>query len=546
MFDKQQRKIKRSAKMVAILSKYGFRDVISRVGLGKASTSDAPESIGNASVYQRIRMILEELGPTFVKLGQSFSSREDLLLPELVAELQKLQDKVAEVPMNVYEVLENEFGISPREFFSEIPEKPIATASIAQVYKAALADGTPVILKIRKPGIQQVMEDDLLLLHDLVQVIYSYSDYGQRLNLKQAVATFEKSLLEELSLVNERTNIERFAQNFKKNKDTYVPKIFSQFCNNNVLCMEFIDGIKITDKEELVSHGFSLEKISEKGLQLYVSQILDYGFFHADPHAGNILVSRDGKIVFIDFGAVGQIQPNEKEQLESLISAFVTKNAAKIIKILKRTAVDYQIPDEKQFLKDVAEILNYIHSVSLQEVDVPQVINKMRSVLKTNSIQMPDYFYLLIKGIGLIEGVGRSINPDLDVVKSLRPYSKRLIVSRISPKKLFENSTEKLLIFADNLDEIPRELRSVLHKVDENNFRISADIKSIEHTNRIIRTAFTNLIFTMIICAETVAAAIFSFMDKGPALAGFSIFFWICMAAAVTCALVLLLRLVKR
>jgi ubiquinone biosynthesis protein len=218
----------------------------------KEEASD--EIVSKGSVYERIRLVLEELGPTFVKLGQTFSNREDLLPKELIQELQKLQDKVETVEMNVEEILENEFDISVNEHFKEIQKVPLATASIAQVYKGILNDGTVVILKIKKPDVQSVIEDDLLLIKDLEKLVSSYSEIGEKLNLKQAISTFEKSLLEEVSLINEKENILQFRRNFKNNKETYVPKIYEEFCNNNVLCMEFIDGIKVTDTAALLEN----------------------------------------------------------------------------------------------------------------------------------------------------------------------------------------------------------------------------------------------------------------------------------------------------
>ena len=441
MFDKQQRKLKRSGKMISVLSKYGFKDLISRMKDGGRNSEKLPDDVSaKENVYERIRLVLEELGPTFVKMGQAFSNREDLMPPEMIIELQKLQDRVEEIEMDVEQILENEFNISAKDHFLSIDKKPLAAASIAQVYRATLTDGTDVILKIKKPSVQSLIEDDLLLIKDLIKLVSTYSEMGSKLNLKQAIATFEKSLLEEISFINEKNNILQFERNFKGYKETYIPKVFDEFSNNNVLCMEFIDGIKVTDVEELRRHDIDPVKISELGLKLFVSQILDFGFFHADPHAGNMMVTRDGKMVFIDFGAVGKIQPNDKEILENMIVAFVAKNPQKIVKYLKKMAVSYEIPDEKRFENDVDEVLNFVHSSSLKDIDPQVIMNKMKDVVKDNRLYMPDYFYLLFKGIGLIEGVGRTINPDLDVVKSLYPYSKKMFRKKMNPKKMLKTT----------------------------------------------------------------------------------------------------------
>lgn len=549
MFDKQQRKLKRSAKLISVLSKYGFKDLISRMNGNKKSEEklhEPDEIVSKGTVYERIRLALEELGPTFVKLGQSFSNREDLLPPEMIQELQKLQDRVEVVHMNVEEILENEFDISVKDYFKEINPSPIATASIAQVYKGFLLTGEEVILKIKKPDILPVIEDDLLLIKDLVKLISTYSEIGSKLNLKQAVSTFEKSLLEEISLVNERNNIHQFALNFKNNKDTYVPKIYDEFCNNNVLCMEFIDGIKVTDTASLQKHGIDPVTVSETGLQLFVSQILDYGFFHADPHAGNILVKKDGKVVFIDFGAVGKIQPNDKEILENMIISFVAKNPKKIVRYLKKMAVSYEIPNDRKFENDVEEVISFVHSTSLKDINPQVIMNKMKDVLKENRLYMPDYFYLLFKGIGLIEGVGRTINPDLDVVKSLNPYARKIFTKKISPEKVFKKGLEKIQNFTDNVDDIPKELRSVLQKLDDDQFTISSEIKNIEKTNQLIKSSIINLILTMILGANIIATAIVLVSEQGPRIGEISLVAVLGFCFSIILTVILLLRILRK
>ncbi|WP_027386529.1 ABC1 kinase family protein [Chryseobacterium gregarium] len=549
MFDKQQRKLKRSARLISVLSKYGFKDLLARMNNGNKSVEisrNPDEIISKGTVYERIRLVLEELGPTFVKLGQTFSNREDLLPPELIQELQKLQDKVDTVDTDVEEIMESEFNITVADHFLNIEKHPLATASIAQVYKAVLADGTDVILKIKKPDVQSIIEDDLLLIKDLEKLVSSYSEIGEKLNLKQAIYTFEKSLLEEVSLINEKENILQFRRNFKNHKETYVPEVYEEFSNNTVLCMEFIDGIKVTDKAGLLEHHLDPVTISEVGLRLFVSQILDYGFFHADPHAGNILVQKNGKVVFIDFGAVGKIPPNDKEVLENLIVSFVAKNPHKIVRYLKKMAVSYQIPDDKRFENDVEDILNFVHSTSLKEINPQSVINKMKDVLKDNRLYMPDYFYLLFKGIGLIEGVGRTINPDLDVVKSLHPYTKKIFAKKISPKNIVKTGMDRMMSFTDTMDEIPKELRSVLQKLDENKFTVTSEIKNIEKTNQLIKSGIVNMMLAMVLGANMIATAIVFVSESGPKIGEMSLVALSGFIFSVVLIIIILLRVTRK
>ncbi|WP_253297230.1 AarF/ABC1/UbiB kinase family protein [Chryseobacterium sp. PCH239] len=322
--------------------------------------------------------------------------------------------------------------------------------------------------------------------------------------------------------------------------------MYEEFSNNNILCMEFIDGIKVTDKSVLLANDIDPVKVSETGLRLFVSQILDYGFFHADPHAGNILVRKDGRIVFIDFGAVGKIQPNDKEILENLIVSFVAKNSHKIVRSLKKMAISYEIPDERRFENDVDDILNFVHSSSLQDINVQVIINKMKDILKDNRLYMPDYFYLLFKGISLIEGVGRSINPDLDIVKSLHPYTKKIFTKKISPKNLLKTGMDRMMNFTDNVDEIPKELRSVLQKLDENKFTVSSEIKNIDKTNQLIKSSVINLILAMVLGANIIATAIVFSSESGPRIGELSLVAVLGFIFSILLVIILLLRVTRK
>lgn len=310
--------------------------------------------------------------------------------------------------------------------------------------------------------------------------------------------------------------------------------------------MEFIDGIKVTDTSVLLAHDIDPAHISEVGLRLFVSQIMDYGFFHADPHAGNILVKKDGKVVFIDFGAVGKIPPNDKEVLENLIISFVAKNPHKIVRYLKKMAISYKIPDERRFESDVEDILNFVHSSSLKEINAQVIINKMKDVLQDNRLYMPDYFYLLFKGITLIEGVGRSINPDLDVVKSLHPFTKKIFTRKINPKNLLKTGMDRVMNYTDNVDEIPKELRSVLQKLDENKFTVSSEIKNLEKTNQLIKSSIVNLILAMVLGANIIATAIVFVSEAGPRIGEMSLVAVLGFIFSIFLVIVILLRITRK
>ncbi|SEF61383.1 ubiquinone biosynthesis protein [Halpernia humi] len=545
MLQKQHLKLKRSAKLISVLSKYGFKDVLARMNLQNKEQIVADE-VFNKSVSVRIRMALEEMGPTFVKFGQAFAGREDLLPKELIFELQKLQDNVVLENLDLETVLAENLGENYSENFLEISNIPLASASIAQVYTATLISGEKVILKVKRPKIDKMIKGDLLLMKDLVSVLNNYFEFAENLNLEQGINTFEKSLLQELSFVNERENIERFAKNFKNDSRTIVPKVFANLSNNDVLCLEFIDGFKITDFDSIEKYNLSASKLADQCLELFLAQILEHGFFHADPHAGNILVTEEGKIVYIDFGATGMIFPSDREFLEDLIINLVLKNVDQLIVNLKKVALKFEIKDEKKLKNQILEILNLVDSNSLKDIKLEILIEKFQAILFENKIIMPDYFILLFKGVTLIEGVGRLLNPEMDVIKSAQPYISKIMLQRLNPSYLIEKGLQKLTEFQNNLQNIPLEFRSVLSNLNEGNLTFKTKNEELKNTNILIKQSVTNLILAFILSANIIATAIL-WNSEGAFIRGKIPFivFW-CFGISMLISFILLLRLLKK
>src|SRR5690606_38347199 len=271
--------------------------------------------------------------------GQAATTREGLLPEELVFELKKLEDRVEPLEIDIEALLENELSIKIADHFIQIEPKPFASASISQVYKATLINGEDVVIKIRRPQVDEVLLADLALMKDISSILAHYSDTVERMNLPLIVDSFAITLEEELSLNTERFNITRFAKNFKENQNIYIPKVYPELSNNVVLCLEFIKGIKITEIDKLKGKGFDMANLVDKGLNLYLEQILVHGFFHGDPHPGNLLVMDDGRISFIDFGNMGKLLPIDKTQLEDFVQASVSQDAKRLGEIIEVMAI---------------------------------------------------------------------------------------------------------------------------------------------------------------------------------------------------------------
>lgn len=517
MMENQKRKFKRTASLVKILAKYGFEELLNN------TSSEAGSADSSLTVYERIRMVLEELGPTYVKFGQAFSSREDLLPKEMIVELQKLQDKVESMPMDVRGLLKTDLGIDPEEFFTYIAEEPFASASISQVYKAELKNGEPVILKIKRPGIREVVASDMLIMKDIAGFLTSYSDTFRKINLVEVLEAFEKSIFQELSFLNELANIERFSRNFKGNEAIYLASAYPELSNDNILCMEFIAGVKITDKEAIVSMGLSPEKVTHSGLDLYLTQVLEHGFFHADPHPGNLLVLQSGQISFIDFGSMGSMMPTEKVMLEDFVSYFMAQDARRLIATMKKMAIRFNVTDESKLERDIHEFFNLLDGVSLEQMDIKEVLSKFSAILNNNEILMPDHLYLLVRGIVLIEGIGRALVPDLNILDSLRPYILKIAFRRLSPEELKKSGLKLLRTLTEALKTMPDDVQSIISKLNSGDLKVVQEVKDLPAIKKTIDRGMSNISLSVFMSGLLITSAILILADKPPMFNGIPI-----------------------
>ncbi len=522
------RKIKRLGNIFSILWKYGFDDVISRIASEKYLPegfvkSKRGEQIFQLSIYERIRLVLEELGPTYIKFGQTFSNREDLIPKELLTELEKLQDKVPAEKMDVIQKIEEELSIQISDHFEYIDLQPIASASISQVYKGKLLNGQEVVIKVKRSGIDTIIYSDLLIMKDLAQLLETYYEAAKKMNLLQIISSFENAILKELSFKNELQNIEQFRRNFSQSQQVTVPKTYKEFSNDRFLCMEFINGFKINDKQKILSLGWNPDEIAQIGLNAYLKQILEDGFFHADPHPGNILLLENKQIVFIDFGSVGQMMVSEKEELENLIINFLLKDARRIIKNVKKLAISYNIKDEKALERDIHEIFTHLNNSSLKEINAGAILNRLKSILANNNVLMPEYIYLLMRGITLIEGIGKQLNPELNISDSIQPYIIKTAGKRFSPDNVAQKAFKNIRLMADTLQELPEETNRLFEKIKDDKLLINHKVKGLEDIRKTLQNVANRLTYAIIIAALSIGSSILLMAHIPPLLFGNSV-----------------------
>lgn len=480
ILDRQKAKLKRAAKLMQILTKYGFEDFKSKLDNSNTSTAHGEKLAQNAAFYERVRRAIEELGPTYVKFGQTLSTREDLFPTALIKEFKKLQDNVLPEEIDLLKHLEEELEISAADYFTEIDNKPIASASIAQTYKATLQSGDVVILKVKRTGIKEVVHADLLLMKDIIELLTNYYSVVREINLMYVFDAFAKSLQEELSFNNEQKNIQLFARNFRGNTDIKTMKVYPELSNDNILCISFIDGVKINAREAIIALHLDPESILDKCFNLYLTQMLEHGFFHADPHPGNILVTPSGKVSFIDLGALAKMSPHDKELLEDFVVYFIYKDAPRLVNTLKKMALHVDIKDDKLLVRAFQELLDIINTHSLEELDIKALFSKFSHLLNDNNIIMPEHIYLLVKGIVLMEGIGRELSPSLNIVDKVKPYITKIATQRISPEKLLEDNIGTLWEMRRLLHTAPQTLSSMVDKFNQGEIKVAVNNREFE------------------------------------------------------------------
>ena len=518
-------KTKRVMKLSGVIAKYGFDELFKRGELEKyipknvkRKYSDKIEEINSYTFYERIRMAIEEMGPVHIKFGQMLSNRKDILPEEFIIELQKLQDNVEVEKIDVRKKLDLELGIDVNDYFSEIEENPMASASIGQVFRAKLKTGEKVVIKIQRENIRPVVEADLGIMKNLAKTLEKYYDVLKRMNISEIVESFEKMLNEELSLNNELNNMLRFANNFKNDSRIHVPVVYKTLSNDRILTMEMIEGFKITDAENIIKIGIETKKVARTGLDLYLTQFLKHGFFHADPHPGNIFIKENGQIVFIDFGAMGRLYPNERELLINLIIYSLKKDVKKMIETIRELAVKFEVADERKFERELYGLIELVDENSLENIDVVTIFEKARKIFSNNQILLSEDIYLLVKGIGQIEGIGRHLNPTLNITKVMRPYMNKITKERMNPINIFKKGISKIETFSDNWLTLPTDMKILLEKIQNNELKHKHEIIGFDKFQK----AFERLILAIIISSLFVGSSILALANIPPKIFGIS------------------------
>ncbi|PNU21248.1 ubiquinone biosynthesis protein UbiB [Geothermobacter hydrogeniphilus] len=529
-FNRNIRTIRRYRTILGILIKYGFGQFVEQLNinyyleLGRkiVTLGTAPKGIERLGQPQRLRLALEELGPTFIKLGQLLSTRPDLIPGDYLDELKKLQDKVPSVPTEQIRIeIESELGYPLAELFAHFDPEPVAAASVAQVHRGRLHSGEEVVFKIRRPGIAQVIETDLDILMGLAYLVEHHLPGGDIYDPVGLVKEFRRTIHRELDFTREARTIERFAANFEGDDSVHVPKVHWDFCGERVLTMEYISGIKVNDLERLRAEDYDLKLIADRGANSFLRQVLEFGFFHGDPHPGNIFILPGDTICMLDYGMVGRINQDLKEQLVDLLLAVLQRDVDRIISQLLYSG---ELTDEsnlKALNRDLGEFIEDYYEIPLQDIKVGKLLADFVEILTHYRIRFPSDLMLLARALVAMEGLGRQLDPDFNMITHLRPFLERLVKERLTPTNLSREMLRVAQAYGSLARHLPRDIKEFINRVNRNKFKIDLEHRGLEKLITDLDKASNRLSFSLLIAALIIGSSLIMQTEKGPMIFGF-------------------------
>lgn len=502
--------MKRYRQIGGILVRYGFGIVTSEVfppaarfGLHRRTAPDDSDS-----TPRRMRLALEELGPTFIKFGQLMSLRRDLFPPAYIEELTRLTDSVSPVPFEtVRPVIEEYCGAIP-DAFSSIDEIPVAAASLAQVHRAVLKNGTEVALKVRRPGISAVIEDDIAIMESLARRIESrYPEY-RVYNPTGLVREFAVQIRRELDFVQEGKNAEELSRNMREYPDIIVPRVYWQYSGTRLLTMDFIDGVRIDDREGITAMGVVPADLTELTLRAYLRQIFQDGFFHADPHTGNLLVTRDGRLAFIDCGMVGIMRPERQDVFVQLLLGIVDVDVDAVIDAYRGLGIVIREEDEEAFKDETYAILRGYQRFGLGDLEMGNVMAQIPEVMRRYRIVVPVPMMQLLKVIMMMIDINVYLDPSFCFTERVRPYLSEIIHHRYLSKEMLKRASQSALDVAESSMELPHTLNMAIQSLAGGPFRLDFATDDVQNLGSSIRFAASVLLIGMISSAFLIGSSL--------------------------------------
>jgi ubiquinone biosynthesis protein len=548
------RNLKRYQQILAILFKYGFGDLLEllridqyvEVGLQMISRKQRVR-VERLSKPQGLRMALEELGPTYIKLGQVLSTRPDLVPIEFITELSKLQDKVPPFPFRaVKKIIEEELKQPLEAFFDFFDEKPLASASIGQVHRARLKGGDEVAVKIQRPGIQKIIEVDLEIILHLATLMERHVEEMALHRPVKIVEEFARTLEKEIDYGIEAANTERFALNFLDDPHVYIPKVFRDVSTSRVLTAEFVEGIKVSEIDRLDEAGLNRKLITDRGADALLKQLFDHGFFQADPHPGNIFVLPNNVVCLIDFGMVGAVNRKTRENFVDLIDSVVNKDAARTAEVFLNLTLWDKEPDLRAFETDVSDFMMKHLYKPLKDIEIGKLLHQLLELASRHRLRIPPDIFFMMKALSTVEGVARMLDPDFDMITKAKPFIKRIMLARFNPQRIAGDMIRMAAGMAQFIEQFPKDMLEITRLIRQQKLTLNIDHRGLEKM-RVTQDQTSNRIsFSIIIAALLIGSALIVISKTPPFFFGISLIGIIGFLAAAIMGIWLLVAILRK
>ena len=515
-FDQTIKNIKRAREVIQILMKYGFEEVVTNTSLQKLIPQKRRESwtrqeqpVLEYSRWERIRMAVEELGPTFVKGAQVLSNRPDILPEKLIEEFQKLQSDVPPFPFEqVQEIVEAEMGQKLTEIFEFFDQKTLGSASIGQVHQARLIGGKEVVVKIQRPGVDEIVETDISIIKTMVDRGEGFFERKGISNPMDVVVAFEKTMQKELNYLTEARNIIQFKNLFDGHPDFYVPKVYRDYSTGKILVLEMVKGCKITDVKQLKKWGLDIPEFAEKGIKIYLHQIFEHGFFHADPHPGNIIIGKDGRLNLIDFGMVGRLMKKDRFAFASVFIAMAQQNPVSMANNLRQLAIEDEVSDERALQNDLNEIIQDFSMLDVKESNMAILTTRLQKLVYDYRMRVPGDVFLILRALAILEGIGKTIHPNFNISEFVKPFGQKMLKDQLSVENALEEIFSRGYNVGSFLDAFPVEIRDILVKIRKGRLKLEIHHHGYEPLLEKIDFVINRISLTLIIAALLISSSI--------------------------------------
>ena len=513
--------IRRYAQIIDVLGKYGFGIALERMFPGKPrfripTAGGTPET---STVYERMRLAVEELGPTYVKFGQIISTRTELLPPELITELKKLQDHAKPLPFSDVQAVILETCPDIDAWFSEIDEIPIASASIGQVHRALLKDGTPVALKVQRPGISEIIENDLAILLSMAERIDAVFPEIRIYNPVGMVQDFSLQIRKELDFTRDARNAERLARNFHNVPGIRFPKIYWEYSSPRMLVMEFIEGVRIDNPEAITAMGVDPHAIGVRGFNAYLKMIFEDGFFHGDPHPGNLLVTREGNVVFLDFGIVGVLRPEKRQIFINLLFALVSDDIELMLKSLEGFGIVINEVDRESVRDDLYIMMHDFGGGSGETVHTLNfglMVNELTETMRRYKLKVPMNLMLLLKVFVMVLDIGVRLDPEFNISREITPYLTKLADTNALSAAYLKRASNSMMEAVDAMFDLPRNVNLMLRRLSTGTVRLEVVDTDLQKLQMALDRASDKIMMGLVVAALVVGSSIVLMVSRIP------------------------------